>query len=844
MLSAAAPLVAAGIAVHWLFRRTKKPRGPLDDGKNWQTAPVHSLESLKAAYRAGSNIGVRPGEFSRTECGYLHLMDVDIRDAAQADAAWDVVLRFYPEARSAPFVVSGSGGESRHIYFFTDKPFRSHKLARSAGFAEVWDAEKNRNVKKYDWEIELFGSPKQAVLPPSIHPDTGRPYAWGREIDWGMVTFGIGPIVPSATVESWGAAEGDLNVDDDDDLLSVVRSAPMGLTPAEIRKTLYDLSDDWVDDRDLWMQAGAALHHEHEGGQDGLLIWNEWSSRSEKYDEKDQARVWKSFKGARKPVRMATLIKAAGVCRLARDHGLDDLLGEGGGPSVALEQVSTTGDNFLDDLLGAVEAPGDFLADILGETKTIAPGASGALEPIDPEWRNNLQRTEEGEIKVTLPNVELLLKNDPRIRGVIAFNTFTQEMVVKGTPGVFRHAARHRSTAKQLDGDLWAGLDNVNGTLWIDSHDNAVRAVLETSARQGGYGIKVTDRDLRAAADLVARKHSFHPVRDYLSGLVWDGVRRADTLFIDYLNADDDEYHRSAARLTLLGAVTRAFEPGHKFDFVPILEGLQGKRKSTFIEVLACSWFAELEGDFHDRQAMVEKMQGSWILEIPELQGFSKAEVTTIKGFVSARKDKVRLAYAKRAQEFYRQCIFFGSTNNGEYLRDETGGRRFWPIQCHFDADGEIDTDRLKREIDQIWAEAVHVYREARRQQPFGTLPLYISDKAAQAKAAELQESRRIESTEDGLAGEIDAWLKRPRNADLGFDDLDGEEPVYRDQVCIRDVWVEMMGRDASTLDSRKSQEIGKALKMIPGWYSASRRMTERFGRQRVMRRAGAVFSD
>ena len=161
----------------------------------------------------------------------------------------------------------------------------------------------------------------------------------------------------------------------------------------------------------------------------------------------------------------------------------------------------------------------------------------------------------------------------------------------------------------------------------------------------------------------------------------WDnlGPRR---LFVDYLGCPEDEYHRETARLFLLGAVARAFCPGHKFDFVPILEGAQGAGKSTFIRILGLDWAGELAVDFHDNNKVIEAMQGLWIIEIAELQGFSKADTTTLKATVSRTHDKARLAWDRNPRDYPRQCVFIGSTNDDDYLRDPTGGRRFWPIRC------------------------------------------------------------------------------------------------------------------------------------------------------------------
>lgn len=828
VLSAARRYIENGLAVHWLHRRAKNPVG-----ENWQTAPVHTFESLKAVYQRGYNLGIRPGEHSKTPFGYLHLFDLDIRRPELAHEAWAVLKKAWPQCVDAPYVISGSGGESRHVYVITPAPLRSMTLGHSEGFTMVFDAKKGRDVKKWDWSVDLYGAPKQAVLPPSVHPDTGENYVWGREIDWDLLDLGIGPIVDAETVESWGAREDDLNLDEDDDLMALARSAPMGLSEAEIEKTLADLPEDWIEDHDLWVQAGMALHHEYEGSQIGFEKWCQWARQSEKFDLKDHKTRWKSFKGRGTPVRMATLIQAAGRARAEAEMvDFDDLLG---GAEIDLQPSETPAGQALTVVRSEVD---DDLADLLGPTEPIAPGARRLhdLGPVDPEWKSYLQMTEDGmSYKATLHNVELIIRNDPRTRGVMAFNEFTQEIVKVAEPKKFKIAKVGPKPVRQLEGHIWKVRDPHNGDLWLDSHDNAVRLVIEAPKRQGGYALKTSDRDLRGALDAVAHKNKFHPVRDYLDTLQWDGVERMDRLFIDYVGADDTPYHREAARLFMLGAVTRVFEPGHKFDFVPILEGLQGKRKSTFVRILARHWFSELEGDFHDTKAMVEKMQGSWILEIPELQGFSKSEVTTIKGFISRTFDKVRLAYAKRASEFHRQCVFIGSTNDVEYLRDSTGGRRFWPIACHVK---EINTDRLERFADQLWAEAKAKYDFMRKTSPYGTLPLYLKNDAAAAEAKALQESRRQEDSAESLAESIQHWLDQPIGSELGLDDED-EEPTYRNQICAREIWVDMLGREEHQLDNRKSQEIARSLRLLRGWYYADRQQTKSFGRQRCFRRTG-----
>lgn len=800
-------LIDAGAALHWL-----KPRDKMPIEKDWTNAPVPSEADLVASHRKGFNIGIRLGEPSKTPWGYLHIIDLDIRDETKAGEAWAALKAMWPDVSEFPTVVSGSGGESRHFWFITDRPFRKKKLAKSSTFKMVHDPEKGRDVKKNDWEIDLLGTGSQAVLPPSIHP-SGRPYRWLTPLDLDAADLGIGPFLDADLVAGWGAApvEDDTGPDDDDDLMSLVRTAPLGLDEAEIDAVLADLPEDWVDDRDTWYQVGMALHHEYEGSQNGFEKWCEWSRQSEKFDAKDQFRVWKSFKGTRNPVRMATLMHAANQNRLARDMAV-------------IETLPELPDEDVEDLFGEVTESQEQKAE-------------------DSDWMSLLAFTDDGGIRNTLHNIELIIANDRRIAGCIAFNEFTQEIVLFRKPRRFKLKKPGPKPVKQLEGRIWQVNDPINGDLWQDPHDSGLRAVLEAPRRQGGYDIRISDRDLASAIANVAQQNAIHPVKDYLMTVAegYDRLPRVDTVFIDYLGAADTPYHRQIARLTLIGAVARIFEPGHKFDFVPILEGVQGKGKSTFIESLACNWFSELEGDLHDRKQMVEKMQGAWILEIPELQGFHKAEVTTLKGLLTARHDKVRMPYGRRATVFPRQCIFMGSTNDPEYLRDSTGNRRFWPVYCAID---EIDNAKLLRNVDQIWAEAVHMYRHMRKKCQSLHLPLYLSDPKAAEEALLLQEDRRVDTPEEALAGEIERWLNQPVGSELGLDDLDPDAPkIYRNQVCVREIWVEMMGRDGPT-DPRNSQIIGKALRAIEGWYAADRRPTEKYGRQRVFRRKGVKFDD
>ncbi len=805
------PLVGVGAALHWLRPRGKAPR---DDA--WSTAPVHTADTLRADYRAGANIGIRLGAPSHTEIGYLHLIDLDIRDESKTDEARATLRKLWPGFEDAPTVVSGSGGSSRHFYFFTETPYRSRKLAKSPGSAMVFDKKLGREVKKNDWEIELFGTGKQAVLPPSIHPVTGKPYLWLQPLDADLIWLEVYEKLPTALVNSWGAAVDDRgDQTDDDDLDVLMAKSPLDLEKAEIDKIISELPESWVDDRDQWLIVGQALHHEHKGTNAGFERWCAWAIQSPKFSAKDSAIVWRSFKGAKAPVTMRSLIAEASRAKLRAEH--DQVFGD---------------DEEVEDLLG------DEIEDLLAEEEPDILGPKPKATEMVGDWQSLLQITEEGEIKSVLHNIRLIVENDKRTKGVVCFNEFKQDVRQRFAPAKFKIRTESPKPIVQLDGNIWKISDEINGNIWFDSHDHQLRGMIEAPKRQGGYGIKVTDRDLGAAVDTVGRMNAWHPIRDYLMSLKWDGKPRVETLWIDYIGSEDTRYHRDTARLFMLGAVARVMEPGCKFDFVPILSGGQGLRKSTFVEALAKhkSWWQELEGDFHDRKTMVEKMNGSWIMELPEMSGVSRADTNSLKAFISATDDKIRMPYARRAEVFKRQTVFLGTVNGDQFLYDTTGNRRFWPITVNVTS---IEIDRLRVNVDQLWAEAFHLYLDLRK--AIGStvpLPLYLADEHAAAEATVHQENRRTETISDILAGEIHVWLDTPLGSDCLGEDLDGPRKLaYRNMVCVKEIWCEMMGNEGRSLDQREATVIGNALRLLKGWTAKGPALTARYGKQRVWRR-------
>jgi hypothetical protein len=297
-------------------------------------------------------------------------------------------------------------------------------------------------------------------------------------------------------------------------------------------------------------------------------------------------------------------------------------------------------------------------------------------------WRKDLLRSKppvhmtEGRILPVLANAIAAFRHAPEWGGVLAFSEFAFGTVaLRPTP--------------------WGVVPKGE---WTDHED---RLAAEWLQKQG---ILVSVEVAGQAVQTAARDHPFHPVRTYLQGLQWDGVNRVDAWLSSYLGAEDTEYSRAVGSRWLVSAVARILRPGAKADCCLILEGPQGSRKSTALQMLAGEHFTDELADLGSKDAAMQT-RGVWIIELAELDNLSHSEVARIKAFMSRTTDRFRPPYGMRLVESPRQCVFAGTVNHSTYLRDETGGRRFWPIAC-----GRIDVDALDRDRDQLWAEAKVVF--------------------------------------------------------------------------------------------------------------------------------------
>lgn len=316
-----------------------------------------------------------------------------------------------------------------------------------------------------------------------------------------------------------------------------------------------------------------------------------------------------------------------------------------------------------------------------GGGRSAKPEPARAANAESAAWRDKLLLNLNGTVKPALANAITALRCAPEWAGVLAYNEFASFTVLQ-------KPAPWMKTDTEFPAD-WTPNDDILATEWL--HHQGIFVSVEATGQ---------------AVEAVAREHPFHPVRQYLKDLVWDGTHRLQSWLADYLGVDPSPYAAAVGSRWLISAVARVFEPGCKADCCLILEGEQGIRKSTALRVLAQPWFTDEIADLGSKDAALQT-RGVWVIEIAELDSMSRSDVGKIKAFMSRATDRFRPPYGKRPIDSPRQCVFAGSVNHGTYLRDETGGRRFWPVQCKAPV---IDVHALAQVRDQLWAEATYLY--------------------------------------------------------------------------------------------------------------------------------------
>lgn len=412
------------------------------------------------------------------------------------------------------------------------------------------------------------------------------------------------------------------------------------------------------------------------------------------------------------------------------------------------------------------------------------------------DWTTDLETEgRQGQIKNTIANVTIILNNDEKLEGCFGYNEFEQrETAVRRLPWDKKGLQYPRPLT--------------------DTDDAELRLYMERCYGITGKG-QITD-----ALAITVRRSSYHPVQDYLDSLSWDGVERLDTLFIDLFGAEDSGYTRAVTRKTFTAAVARIYSPGCKFDHVLVLVGEQGVGKSTALSKMGRGWFSDSLSTLKGKEAL-EAVQGSWIIELGELAGLRRAEVETVKQFISKKEDRFRVAYGKRLEYFPRRCVFFGTTNEEDFLRDATGNRRFWVVDCKGRTGCRRVWDYLTSDIvGQLWAEAKARYESGEA--------LYLDGEGMEEKAREIQDKHLERDDRSGL---IQEYLDRKLPKDWAGRDLfarrrwlEDRENVGEEErrsVCVMEIWAECLGKEPTDITRRDSLELGRTMKAFRDWTPA-----------------------
>lgn len=409
----------------------------------------------------------------------------------------------------------------------------------------------------------------------------------------------------------------------------------------------------------------------------------------------------------------------------------------------------------------------------------------------NPEWVLNFldcNHDKDGNIKSVkqfVHNFEIVMDKDSRFAGKIRLNEFAQQPYLYGSVP-------------------WENENNCRA--WSSHDDSALFSLI-----QADYGLK-SRQDFADALKNVSMRNKFHPVRELLDSLTWDGKEHIRSLLPEYLGAEDSDYTYQVMRLWMLGAVSRVYKPGSKFDYTIILQGSQGIGKSTFLKLMALDdlWFND-SLDSLDSDKAVQSLTGSWIIELAELKSLARTAggVESVKRFLTATQDKYRIPYERRADTFYRQCVFAGTTNKDDFLQDETGNRRFLIIHTGFTKTSKsLFTPEVMDDIKQAWAEAVHIWKNED--------PELILPENCMQQAKELQEANMAD---DGKRGII-------------LDYLEGKT-----QVCAREIWFEAL-KETIPPKNWQASEINNIVAKIPGWERLKTpRKFDGYGQQRGFRK-------
>ncbi len=681
-----------GFAIHLLHKNSKRP---IESG--WTTGVRKTWATLENNYQKGMNVGVRLGTTSKIgDRGYLACIDIDIKDPSCGAQAFAKVREIVGN-KKCPEVRSGRGNGSRHLYCITSEPFKMITVSKHEG-----------------WEICIYSDGRQMVLPPSIHPDTGRAYTWK---------------VPLLAID-------DLPLFD----FSQYQSLPGSNKNKRVRKAAIS---NVVNDIEIDETIGSSWTTKVNLKIQKLIVRGEWDSKIV-----DDRSAYLFF--------AASALTKAGFTKNQTLTILTDT-------STYLGQTAydKSHANTKSRVKAAKWVWKYTLKKVLEERKKIFPELRG-----DENWRLQLVRggsNGDGPIKPTIENAVLILQNE------IA-------------PNIFKHDEFGVRDIYGIDTD-W-GRKNAAVT------DDAISRMRLWFGRN--FRVEPNKEIISDAVTNIAKENSFDPLKEWLEALPeWDETPRLNSWLVKNFQAKGDPaYLGEIFRKWMVALVMRQFQPGEKFDWMPIFEGRQGVGKSSFGRLLVGEkYFLDYLGDLSNKDSALG-LQGMWAVEMGELASLRRNEIEIIKGYLSRSIDKVRPPYGKRMIDYPRRCVFYGTTNRDKYLKDETGNRRFKPIIV-----GQLNFAALEKDREQLFAEAKFLFMSKIE------TPISLSSLSSKAKVYELeiQNTRLMEDDSNLMEDLLKEYIS---NEDSDFSHLKITE-LFRGPLS------------KFKLDQKNMQHAARALKAL-----------------------------
>lgn len=662
-LKEARRLYECGFAILILHPKSKRPIA-----SGWTTGERASWDEIKSSFKEGCNIGVRTGLASKIGENYLACIDVDVKDPAFKDRALECLGTLIDDC-VCPEVSSGSGNGSRHLYCVTKKPFKMLTIEKHEG-----------------WEICVYSSGRQMVLPPSTHPN-GKLYKWVKELasvsSLPLIEFDV----PVEAVKESKVREGKEAVH----FTFTLKPVDLEWLPISDEVKNAIIAGIGVTDRSAYLLTATTALLSAELDRDEILS----VLTDPKYFISDAAR---NRRGLNRVSQAAWLwdytVKAVMTERSVKEM-FNPISEESGEKELSPEQI---------------EAQNKELAD-------------------ERSWKQDLDRTQYGKTKVSLRNLNIILTNT--VEGALFKKDMFANRIAYGVDAPWGPKANEY-------------IDNIDVTLikhWFG---------------EGEFNIEPSKDALYEVTDLIAHHQRVHPVREWLESLKWDGKPRINSWLKKYCEAEAEEpYLSEVSRKFLLAMVKRVFEPGCQWDYTLVLEGDQGKYKSSIARALASDkWFMDNLPDLRDKDAMLN-LQGKWLIELGELTNVKRSDFNLVKQYLIRRIDTVRPHYGRLMSDVPRQSVFIGTVNDGQYLKDPTGNRRFWPVRV-----GHCDVKGLNKVREQLFAEAFCKYKDE---------ALMLTPEATK-QAVEAQDERRIDDDNVTMEEALKEFISSDTGKSFNFD--------------------------------------------------------------------------